>query len=322
MKRILTTAAVVALAISPAFAKNDAMSLIPTDAVTVGVMHVADMRTSPLSSTLFRNTDTVTTRGEADHFLTDAGLDIKKDIDVLVVSTAPVTALGSEAKVLVAADGRFNVERLTNALVARGAVKKTSANGAYLLLPESKTGSDHGNGAVAFPDSRLALVGSEAAVVKALADRAAGGTSFASASGLGREMGRIDAHATAWALVDVVRAKRLGNGINHGGNHADFSAALKNVSTLAVWATDAGDSLKLGAFGLSHDAETLQLVEDTVRGALSAMRLAAQDKSPDLVSVLRRFNISRGDDSVTVSGTVPAETLKTFAATQHHTATR
>ena len=82
-------------------------------------------------------------------------------------------------------------------------------------------------------------------------------------------------------------------------------------------ATDSGDTLKLGAFGLSSDPETLQLVEDTLRGALSAMRLAVQDKQPDLVSVLRRFNVSRTDDSVTISGTVPAATFREYVGRQH-----
>ena len=316
MKRFLTTAALVALGAVSAFAKNDAISLIPNDSVTVGVVRVGDLRTSPLSLILFQHTDKMSSNGEGDRFLTDAGLDVKKDVDVLVVSTAPVTTLGSEAKVLVAADGRFNVERLTNALVARGAVKKTTANGAYFVLPQSKEHDrGHGDGAVAFPDSHLALLGSESAVVEALADRAAGGTTFGTASGLGREMVRIDSKATAWALVDVVRAKRLGSAATHS-KRDNFNAALKNVSTIAVWATDTGDSLKIGAFGLSHDAETLQLVEDTVRGALSMLRLAAQEKSPDMVSLLRRFNVSRNEESVTVSGTVPADTLKTFAAKQ------
>ena len=89
-------------------------------------------------------------------------------------------------------------------------------------------------------------------------------------------------------------------------------SALKSVSTVALWATDVGDQLKLGAFGLSNDPETLQLLEDTVRGALAAMRLAVQDKSPELVSTLRRFTVSHTDNSVTISGTVSAEAIRGF----------
>ena len=135
------------------------------------------------------------------------------------------------------------------------------------------------------------------------------------AGGLARDLGRIDPRATAWAIVDVPRAKRLADGphvSSHSTSGMALNSALRTVTTVALWATDSGDALKLGAFGISNDPETLQLVEDTLRGALSAMRLAVQDKQPDLVSVLRRFNVSRTDDSVTISGSVPAATFREY----------
>ena len=130
---------------------------------------------------------------------------------------------------------------------------------------------------------------------------------------------------TAWVLIDVTRAQRIVGAPKMHSESAPgmaISSALKSVSTVALWATDTGDQIKLGAFGLAHDAETLQLLEDTLRGALSAMRLAVQDKSPDLVPTLRRFTVSRSDDSVTVSGSVPAETFRTWAAKHEHHETK
>ena len=312
MKKLLTVCAVLALAI-PAFASNDALSLIPNDAVTVGVVRLADMRSSPLSSALFQQTDSISAHGDAEAFLRDAGLQPTQDIDVLMVATMLRTADGSNNDVIIAADGRFNPDRLTSALIARGAVKKTTVAGTYLLLPADNHAN--GRGAAAFPDSRLALVGSEPAVVAALQARTAGGTSFMTASGLGREFNRIDPHATAWALIDVARARRLANGPRVGSRSQSGEAlenALRSVSTVALWATDNGNALQLGAFGLSSDHQTLQDLEDTLRGALAAMRLAVQDKSPDLVPVLRRFNVERTNDSVTVSGTVPAATFREY----------
>src|ERR1700736_4003381 len=186
MKRQFVALAILALALAPAaFAKNDAMSLIPNDSVSVGVVRIADMRSSPLSAALFAQTAHISNDADSEKFLTEAGLQPMKDVDVIVFATSPRTNLGSEADFLIAADGRFNVDRLTSALVARGAVKKSSAHGAYFALPEK--GGSH-QGVVAFPDAHLALIGSEAAVIEALANRAAGGTSFAAASGLGRDM--------------------------------------------------------------------------------------------------------------------------------------
>jgi hypothetical protein len=316
MVRRLSLVAVLTLVFaSIAFAKGDAISLIPNDAVTVGVVRLADLRNSPLSSTLFQQTDKMSVDGDAAMFLAEAGLQPTKDVDLLVIATSPVTTLGTDAEVLIAADGRFNVDRLTKALIARGAVKK---NG-YLLLPESKNEHDQ-NGAVAFPDSHLAIIGSESAVAGALATRANGGTTFMTASGLGREIARIDPHASAYAVFDVARAARLTHGPHVPSSSATASSletALKSVSTVALWATDSGDSLKLGGFGISRDTETLQLLEDTIKGALAAMRLAVQDKSPELVGVLRKFDVSHTSDTVTISGSVPAQTLKDFVAKQH-----
>jgi hypothetical protein len=316
MKKVMVVLAAVGFIASAALAKTGALSLVPNDAVTVGVIRLVDMRSSPISAALFKETDKVAADGDAEKFLIDAGLQPSRDIDVVMAATIPRGSLGHDADVLIAAEGRFNVDRLVAALLSRGATKK----GAYILLPREVSHNDL-QGALAFPDSHLALIGSEAAVSEALSNYASGGTSFATTSGLGRELGRIDAHATAWALVDVTRASRIAGGPHIAASNSSAQAlnsALRGVSTIALWATDSGDSLKLGAFGLSSDTETLQLLEDTVRGALSAMRLAVQDKSPDLVSVLRRFSVARTDDSITISGTVPAETFRKWTAPHTH----
>jgi hypothetical protein len=300
--------AVLALAV-PAFAADDALSLVPANAVTVGMVRLADMRTSPLSSLLFQHTDKMSTDGEAEKFLTEAGLSPTKDVDVLVVATSPRTALGSEADVLVIAEGRFNSERLTAALLTRGATKK----GAYLVLPQDPKDDDD-TGAVAFPTPSLVLAGTERAVAAALDARKAGGTGFAVRGLLGADLVRIDRDATAWALVDVTRAARLtkGGSIDTGSGNTGHAlqAALKSVTTFAVWAKDTGDALELGAFGLSGDDETLELLEDTVRGGLSALRLAVKDRAPDMVTVLRRFDVSRKKDAILVEGSIPASSVR------------
>jgi hypothetical protein len=305
--------AVLALAL-PVFAKDDALSLVPANAVTVGMVKLAEMRTSPLSSLLFQHTDKMSTDGEAARFLDEAGLSPFKDVDVLVVATSPRTALGSEADVLVLAEGRFNVERLTNALVTRGATKK----GGYLLIPDDTRNTDRGPGAIAFPAPSLVIAGSERAVAAALAARTAGGTGFRTRGSLGADLNRIDVNATAWALVDVTRAARLTKGgtINTGKGQAGeaLQAALKSVSTMAVWAKDNGDALQFGAFGLSSDTETLELLEDTIRGGLSALRLAVKEKSPEMVTVLRRFDVSRKSDSILIEGSIPASSIRELMA--------
>ena len=319
MTRLLPTFALLLVAVTlafPAAAKDDALSLVPADAVTVGMVRLADMRTSPLSSILFQHIDRMSTDGEAERFLLEAGVQPLRDVDVLVVATSARTALGSEPDVLVIAEGRFVPERLTAALVSRGALKK----GVYIVFPESARSSDGERGAVAFLSSSLAIAGNERSVVNALEARATGGTGFASRGSLAMDLGRIDRAATAWALVDVPRAARLARvgTIETGSGQAGaaLQAALKSVSSVAVWAKDTGDALQLGATGLSNDAETLRLLEDTLRGALAALRIVVKDKSPEMVSVLRRFDVDRNAESITVAGSIPASALRDLMAKQ------
>lgn len=311
----LALVAVAALALPAFAAKDDALSLVPANAATVGMIKLGEMRSSPLSAILFEHTDKMSADGEAQKFIAETGLSPTKDVDVLVVATVPRTNLGSKADVLVIAEGRFNVEKLTSALTSRGAKMK---NG-YIVLPEGKGSDDDGEtGAVAFPSASLAIAGTEGAVAAALTARANGGTGFRSASPLAMDLARVDRNATAWALVDVTRAARLAKGgtINTGkGQQGDaLSAAIKSVSSLAVWATDTGNSLQLGAIGVSGDAETLQLLEDTVRGGLSALRLAVKDKAPNMVPVLRKFDVSRKDNYVQIEGEIPGATLREMMA--------
>ena len=305
--RLGVSFAAVAVMAMPAVAKDDALSLVPANAVTVGMVKLAEMRTSPLSGLLFQHTDKMSADGDAQKFLAEAGLSPTKDVDTLTVATYPRTTLGSEADALVIAEGRFNVERLSTALVSRGAVKK----GGYFLITE-KEGDD--KAAIAFPSASMVLAGTERAVSDALTARASGGTGFRTRGGLGADLARVDQSATAWALVDVARAARLTKAgtINTGKGQASdaLQAAIKTVSTIAVWGKDTGSALELGAFGVSGDAETLELLEDTVRGALSALRLAVKDKAPQMVPVLRSFDVSRKSDSIRIEGSIPAKALR------------
>jgi hypothetical protein len=248
--------------------------------------------------------------GEGERLLLEAGIRPTQDVDTIVVATSPRTTHGSEPNVLVIAEGRFQPERLIAAIVARGAVRK----GAYVSLPESK-GED---GAVAFLSSSLAIAGNERSVLNALAAHANGGTGFTTRGALAMDLARIDHAATAWAIIDVPRAARLAKGgtvnTGNGESGAVLQAALKSVSTVAMWATDTGDTLQLGGTGLSNDPETLRLLEDAVRGALAALRIAAADKAPEMVSILRRFDVDRNAESITVEGTIPAATIREVMA--------
>jgi hypothetical protein len=327
-----------ALAVPAAAATDDALSLVPADAASVGVIHVSDLRSSPLAARVFSDTDKLTVDGDAAHFLSEARLNPKEDVDTVVAAGSPKGAGGSAGWGLVLFEGRFDAAALGTAIAGRGAVKKTTPAGDYYLLPDKGTAhsSNHEQGAIAFASNRLVIAGNESSVVAALARRSAGGTPFRSGAGLGQHLGRIDSGASAWALVDVTRlpvgdkAKSFHASGTLNGKEFDVKAqsgpqdaamslvsSMKNVSLLALQATAKGDALKLNATGLVNDDETAGLMEDALRGVLAAWRLAAQEKSPDTVAVLRKFTVTRDKSSVSIAGTLPGAAVRAMAEKKH-----
>lgn len=345
MKRfaVLSSAAALALPLALALpvaargASDDALSLVPADAASVGVIHVADLRSSPLAARVFSDTDKLTVDGDAAHFLSEARLNPKEDVDTVVAAGSPKGAGGSEGWGLVLFEGRFDPAALSAAIATRGAVRKSTPAGDYFLLPDKgANASRHEQGAIAFVSTHLVVAGNESSVVAALARRSAGGTAFRSGAGLGRHLSRIDSGASAWALVDVSRlpvgsrSKGLhasgtvdgkGFDVKARSGHDDAAmtlvASMKSVSLLALQATAKGDALKLNATGLVSDDETAGLMEDALRGVLAAWRLAAQEKSPETVSMLRKFTVSRDKTSVSVSGTLSGAAVRALAEKKH-----
>ena len=120
----------------------------------------------------------------------------------------------------------------------------------------------------------------------------------------------MDPASTAWVVVDVAKTRAVRDGSGASG----VMAALKSVSIAALQATVESDALTVKAIGLSDDEETRELLEDSLRGLTAAWRMAAQEKSPDLVSAIRRFKISRDEEGVTISGTLPGDLLRSITA--------
>ena len=300
------------------------LSLVPADAASVAVVRLNDLRESPLSARLFEGADHMTVDGDGGRFLEEAQLNPKKDVDTVVVAGRPSSG-GKGGPTLALFEGRFDADKLARAAEGRGAVRKSGPAGDYYVLPEGHGHHRHGDeqpGAVAFAGPNLVIAGTETAVVQALADRQAGGSGFTTGAGLGRELKRVDRGASAWALVDVARYPSLANRSAHihvsadsvnGEPAAAIMGVMKSVSLVAFQATAKGDALELSATGVSADAETRQLLEDSLRGLMAMWRLAVQDKAPEMVTMIRRFSVSSDAEGVSVRGTLPAAFIRSIA---------
>ncbi len=297
---------------------EEALALVPADAASVGVIRLDALRSSPLSAKLFAETDDLATDGDAARFLAETGLRPKQDVDLVVVSGL-MSPNRRDAEGLVMFEGRFDPARVEAAMIARGGVRKETPNGSYVLL-----GNRHGEGnpaAIAVVSRGLVLAGNPASVTRALADHAAGGSGFLRGEGLGRQVHRVPSDASAWAIVDATRlpfaAGRSRD--NHEGDPGDaLVGAMKSVTLFVFHATTRGDAVELSATGLSPDAETRGLLEDALKGVVAMWRLAVHEKSPELVPILRKFDIESDDEGVSITGTLPASFVRKMM--EHHPA--
>jgi hypothetical protein len=289
------------------------LSVVPVDASTVGAVRFDDMRNHPVAKRLFAETDKLTVDGEAMRFLTQAGLKPTEDIDGMIFAASQRE--GSEQPdFLVAVEGRFAPARLTEVVLARGAVARSATGKNYLFFKEQ--GSDD-TAAVAFVDQHLALAGTESAVIKALTALSNGGSRFAAASGLGYELGRIDQNASSWILIDVPRSQRFVGAPKSpttGGMSDDaFASALKRVAVFSAQANADAETLTFKASAVSSDAETRELLADMMRGLTATWRMAAQEKKPELVNVIRKFDVADEKGAVTLTGSIPVAMLEEFS---------
>jgi hypothetical protein len=306
-----------ALCALPAFAArktDDALSLVPGDAAAVAVVRWNEVRASALGAKLLSETDHVTADGDAARFMAEARLNPKEDVDVIVIAGSPAASGSGRSTGLVLFEGRFDTDRLSSALVARGGVRKSSPGGEYYLLPQGGSGNHDKPGAIAFASSHLTIAGDEASVIDALARRNAGGADFASRAALGHNFSRIAPDASAWVLIDVKRFPMAQRARAEGSGQAgELLGALKSVSVIALQAAVRGEAIDISAAGVTDNDETRQLMEDSIRGVVAMWRLAVQEKSPEAVSMLRRFKIGNDGQAVTIKGTLTGDFLRSLS---------
>ncbi len=295
-------------------APQSGLALVPSDSIAVAVVSLDRLRSSDLAPSLFHEADEITVDGKAAAFLKDAGLDPKRDVDVAVFS---LCAGGrDEAQPLVAFEGRFDPASLSAATASRGG---TRIDGAipYFRLPASADSKGHRGdpGAVAFLSSRVVLAGSEPALLHALDLYSSGRSGLPSKGALGGMVAKVDPASSAWVVVDAARARELKEAsASHEsaeGPAATVYSALRSVSWVVFQANLSSGGVDVKATGLSSDEDARQNIEDVLKGMIAAWRMAVQSKSPELVSALRKFTVTRDNQGVTIAGRIPAELFKT-----------
>lgn len=313
--------AAVALGAAPLLASgsDEALALVPPGVASVGVIRLDALRSSPFAARLFAETDELTVDGDAARFLAETGLRPRQDVDTVIVAGLSSNRIHGPEDGLVIFEGRFDPPRLEAAMEARGAVRKSTPQGDYLVIRERRGEGDGDRAALAVLSRSLIVAGSPDSVTRALAARQAGGSGFLRGEGLGRELARVPAGASAWAIVDATRApfaggpRRSRDGDGNGDAADALVGAMKSVTLFVFHATARGDSMELSATGLTSDEETRELLGDALKGVVAMWRLAIHEKAPEMVPILRKFEIDTDREGVTIHGTLPGSFLREMA---------
>ncbi len=324
MKRFLLASAFLALGatLEPAAPPTvgELLNLVPEGAQTVVAVDSAALRSHPKVQAWLLQQHSWTGAGqEIQQFLADAGLDPLRDVDGVVVALLGET---HPTRGLVLCAGRYDPAALGAALVKRGATAFTLGKVAAYRLPDSGH-RGHADGVLAIPSSELMIAGEEASVAAALVPPHAVIPLVANEIA----SGHIDVRAPFWVVATVPAQARAKAQEAEGHMEGEGTEPMRGI-VLASGAVERiamqaflDDSLKVSAVAVADTVENAQLIRDAVKGALAAARLAAQQKKPELVNVLRDVEVGVSGNEVSVAATIPLALLEKLAAEHKATGT-
>lgn len=306
MRSIICTAAILVLAGVPAVASpaaNELLAYVPAQAQTVMAVDGAALRAHPtVQEYLNRQAGKwVGTPGdEARQFLSEAGLDLSRDVDTVIMA---LVAAGHHPQGVMLIGGSFSPDRIAAAVTARGAVATFIGGHPVYRLPQADKLDDEGP-VFAVLSTELAVLGDVRSVTDLLAPRArASGIVEAEVAA-----GRLDTRAHFW-LVTAIPAAAWGASspwTDSGGSMAGVERAAGAVSRFGLSGSLTG-KMRLRGWALTDSAENADLLRDAARGAVAALRLQAAGSNPELVNMLRDMDIRTRDTVLHMTIDVPFE---------------
>lgn len=311
---VLLMTAVTAWAAPPTV--PDLLRLIPGNARAVVAVDAAALRAQPPVQQwlLAHQAAWSSIDDDATRFLREAGVDPAHDIDRMVFA---VTGTEPQRHLLALFAGRYDPATLTAALRARGAAPVTIGHlTAYRVGHQD--GDEHA-ALIAFTPE-LVMVGDREALAETQTKTAAP-VRLVQAE---KATGHLDLSAPFWMAVEIPEdAAPLPHHTASGDEGSEgqalvaVAAASAAVRRIAAWAT-LSEELRLHAFATTTSGENAGLLRDTLRGALAAMRLAVQDRRPELVAVLRGVEVNTDGTAVTLASKIPVDLLQQLATEAHH----
>lgn len=277
---LVALAAAVTLGACRGESPADAMRVIPAEANVVVRVDVKRLRGTPLHQRI------LAWLNRNDYFLwkveniaKKSGLDVRRDVDALVLGAAGPVAEDGRAEYAIVAVGRFDRARVVSWyqdwVRGEGGEPKEQRHGQYVFY-SGKDGSTN----LAVPTSRLLLVGSKAWMPKMLDLAARKGQDLRSRPDMSGLLAQTAAPRIAWVVAHVTEAQR----------HSLAATELPLRSLTAVVASvDSSEKLGLELeLRTSHTAPAeAKALADKLRGMIDEARRSDAVARAGLSAVLQ-----------------------------------
>jgi len=278
------------------------LSYVAPDATAVAFANVQQVMASEFHQKLRQSLPTGAGKAE---FLDQTGIDVERDIHSIVAAMFKDANAGAHPPGVLLIRGTFDESRIESLIRQHNGTIEDY--GGKRLMVTTQPGQAAGTGfCLAFPESGLAIVGSEARV-KAAIDTHAAHQDVSANSEMMRLVSQLDnGYNTAWAVT----------GLEGLANNPNLPSQVKQQLPAIQWLA-AGAHIDSGITGqLRAEAKDDKAGADlraVVNGALAAGRLVG-GKDPKIDTLLNSLQISGTGKDVELAFTVPPEMVGMMGA--------
>jgi len=276
------------------------LSYVPADASAVAYADVRDIMASEFRQHL---RELLPTGAEKDRLFAETGIDIERDIDVVVAGLSR-GAIGAHAG-LVLFRGRFNTALIEKHVADNGGVAEAYKGKALLLLPQHELAAGQSQPGIAFLESDLLALGTRAELQSAI-DAAAGGNSVTSNAQLMDHLASLQSSGNAWVVgqFDALAGQ------------TSLPAQIRDQLPALEWFSLSAD-VDRGVRGVLHaearDDQGGDQLRNVVNGGLSAARLLAGQNTA-VAAALNSLQLAGSGRALEITFAVGPEVLDMLKA--------
>ncbi len=298
----------------PAVAADPSLvDLVMPNAKSVAGIAVEQARSSPFGQFMLSRMQAENANFQK--FVTETGFDPRTDLTEIVVASENTVA--SHDHGLVVARGRFDVSRILSAAGQSGASTATYRGVQMLVHKDTSTGKQ---GAVAFPDSTLAIAGDVAAVDAAI-DRRQSGSKLGGS--LAAKVAQVSSQNQMWFVTDAPSARFAGQGLTNRPNASRGQmtidgSALKTVEQLSG-GLNFGQTVLISAEAITQSDKDAAALADVVRFLAGLIQTnSGSPQGQQVATLLQTMQLTTTKNVLKLTLSLSEEQLETMVRQRPH----